>query len=176
MWDIPLVTFLKADNTRVSHPCLSLFRQILIIQVLSSNGIVYPVSIGFAKMSILLLYLRIFKINRSLRLAIYAGIAFTALYYTAVAGVAIRSIVHCNGITRIADPFCKNYAKPVTIMNAVVNVVTDFYILVLPIPCIVKLQLSTRYRIGLLVVFGSGLVYVCSFSLGSSRTSLTKRK
>lgn len=43
-------------------------------------------------------------------------------------------------------------------MNAVINVATDFYILVLPMSCVMKLQITNRRRLGLLLVFASGLV------------------
>jgi sterol-4alpha-carboxylate 3-dehydrogenase (decarboxylating) len=91
-------------------------------------------------------------------LAVYLGIAFIAIYTTAIIGVAIGSIVKCNGLAQISSRFCRNYAKPVVVMNSVINVVTDFYVLVLPIPCIMKLQLSLKRRIGLLLAFGSGIV------------------
>ena len=118
----------------------------------------YPFTICFAKISILLLYLRIFKLDRTLRLAIHAGLLFTTFWYTAILGVAIAAIVKCNGLAQLSNQFCLNYAKPVVVMNAVINVVTDFYILVLPVPCVMKLQINRRRRIGLLLVFASGFV------------------
>jgi sterol-4alpha-carboxylate 3-dehydrogenase (decarboxylating) len=127
-------------------------------QLLSSNGIVYPFTICCAKLSILLLYLRIFKVNRALRLTVYLGITFMVLYYTAIIGVAIGSIVKCNGLAQLSSRFCKNYAKPVTAMNAAVNVLTDFHVLAVPILCIIKLQLSLKHRLGLLLVLGSGIM------------------
>lgn len=70
---------------------------------------------------------------------------------------------HVNCHLQRPDPtlysqFCKDYAKPVVVMNAVINVATEFYILVLPTPCVMKLQITIRRRIGLLLVFASGLV------------------
>lgn len=127
-------------------------------QLLSSNGVVYAFTICFAKLSILLLYLRIFKLERGMRLAVYAGIGFITIYYTAIIGVAIGSIVKCNGLGQMSSRFCKNYAKPVVVMNAVINVVTDLYVLALPIPSVLKLQLNPKRRFGLLLVFASGIV------------------
>ena len=45
-------------------------------------------------------------------------------------------------------------------IQSVINVVTDFYVLLLPIPRLVKLQVSRRRQIGLLLTFLSGLGFV----------------
>ncbi|KAM0803752.1 hypothetical protein BDR22DRAFT_696860 [Usnea florida] len=148
LWDIRALTLLNTHNTRI----------------LSSDGVTYPFTVCFAKISILLLYLRIFKLDRTLRLAIHAGLLFTTLWYTAIMGVAIASIVKCNGLAQLSNQFCLNYEKPVVVMNAVINVVTDFYILILPVPCVMKLQTNKKRKIGLLLVFASGLVS-CAASL-----------
>ena len=106
----------------------------------------------------MLLYLRIFNVNRALRLSIYGGMIFQVLYYTAMIGLGIGSIVECNGPSQGNKQFCKNYGKPVVVLNATVNVVTDIYMLLLPIPCVLKLQLGKRHRLGLLLVFATGIV------------------
>ena len=134
-------------------------------KLLSSNGIVYAFTIFFAKLSIMLLYLRIFNIDRGLRLPIYLGIVFQALFYSAMIGVANGSIAECNGPSQITNQYCKNYGKPVVVLNAAVNVATDIYILLLPIPRVLKLQLGRRHRLGLLLVFATGVVYVVILSL-----------
>lgn len=113
----------------------------------------------------MLLYLRIFDIDRGLRLPIYLGIVFQALFYSAMIGVAIGSIAECNGPSEFNNQYCKNYAKPVVVLHAAVNVATDIYILLLPIPRVLKLQLGRRHRLGLLLVFATGVVYVVIFSL-----------
>ena len=104
----------------------------------------------------MLLYLRIFNVNRALRLSIYFGILFQALFYSAMIGVAIGSIVECSSSTEVTKQFCVNYSRSVVVLNAVVNVITDIYVLLLPIPRILKLQLSNKHRVGLLLVFTTG--------------------
>ncbi|KAF7502951.1 hypothetical protein GJ744_004797 [Endocarpon pusillum] len=144
LWDIPAALLSSTRDRRI----------------LSANGIVYSFTIGFAKLSILLLYLCLFKVDRGLRLAIYLGIAFIAMYYTAIGGAAIASMVKCVGFGRSSTGFCSYYEKPVVVMSTVMHVVTDCYILALPLPCVMKLKLSLRRRIGVLVVFGCGIVVV----------------
>lgn len=45
-------------------------------------------------------------------------------------------------------------------MTSVVNVVCDFYVLLLPLYRITQLQLSFKRKLGLIVVFAWGLAYV----------------
>jgi hypothetical protein len=40
----------------------------------------------------------------------------------------------------------------------VINIVTDFYTLILPIPRVLKLQLNLKRKLGLLGVFAGGLL------------------
>ncbi|KAL2047511.1 hypothetical protein ABVK25_011440 [Lepraria finkii] len=112
----------------------------------------------------MLLYLRIFDIDRGMRLPIYLGIVFQALFYSAMIGAAIGSIAECNGPSQFNNQYCKNYGKPVVVLHAAVNVATDIYILLLPIPRVLKLQLGRRHRLGLLLVFATGVV-TCAVSL-----------
>ena len=108
----------------------------------------------------MLLYLRISSVDRGLRHAIYYGIIFQALFYAAIIGVGIGALVECNGLSQLSNQFCINFGKPVVILIAAVNVITDFYVLALPIRRVLKLQLSFKRKLGLLVVFAGGLVYV----------------
>lgn len=124
-------------------------------QLMSATGIIFPVTIFFAKLSILLLYLRIFSISTPLRISIHIGILVMALFYTAIAGVATTTVVRCVGLQ--SPQFCKTSVGPVQLLNSVFNVVTDFWILVLPMPYIMKLQLPNSRKIGLVAVFGAGL-------------------
>ena len=104
--------------------------------------------------------MRIFKIDRILRFAIYFGIIFQALYYTAVTCVAIGAIVKCDDISANSNRFCINYGKPVVAMNAAVNAATDIYVLLLPLGRVWKLQLSFKRRLGILALFSAGIVFV----------------
>ena len=92
-----------------------------------------------------------------MRRAIIVGIVIETLYYTAFTAVAISSLVKCNALAQMKDQFCINYGKPVVVMNATVNVVTDFYILLLPIPCVLSLQMSSKRKVGILLVFAGGV-------------------
>lgn len=123
---------------------------------MSAAGIVFPVTIFFAKVSILLLYLRIFSVSAPLRISVHIGILVMALFYTAMVGVSISTVIRCVGLAAQTLQFCKTASGPVQLLNSVFNVVTDFWILILPMPHIMKLQLPKSRKIGLVAVFAAG--------------------
>lgn len=72
-------------------------------------------------------------------------------------GVAVGSIVKCNGTAKITNQFCVNYGKPIVILNASINFATDVYVLVLPIRRVLDLQLRMKLKLGLLLLFACGI-------------------
>lgn len=128
------------------------------VQLLSSNGVTYPATIFFAKLSILLFYVRIFSVSKSLRRLIYASTAAMALFYSAMVGVAIASILRCIGVEAISLPLCKAYSGPIILLNGSFNVLSDFWILALPFPYIRKLKLYSAQKIRVMAVFALGIV------------------
>ena len=119
----------------------------------------------------MLLYLRIFTVNRRMRLFTYLGITFQALYYNAFIGIGIGAVVECNGPSQLTHQLCANF-RPLVVLNVTINAVTDIYVLLLPVPCVLKLQLSKRHRLGLLLVFACGVVYAVNLSLLDSQANV----
>ncbi|RAL14383.1 uncharacterized protein BO97DRAFT_341107 [Aspergillus homomorphus CBS 101889] len=87
-----------------------------------------------------------------------------AVLYTSCIAIAIGSLVKCAGLSQLEISYCKFVSGTMITIQSVINVVTDFYVLLLPIPRLVNLQVSRRRRIGLLVTFMSGLG-ACAASL-----------
>lgn len=131
---------------------------------MSLNGVFYPIAILFAKLSILFLYLRIFDVDRRLRLFIVFGMVFQALFYTAMVCLAIANMEKCNSPQKLSSQYCKVYSRQVSVMMPVLNVVTDIYVLALPIHRVLALKLSAKHRLGVLLIFlcGIGCVKVLS--------------
>ncbi|KAI8961538.1 hypothetical protein F5Y11DRAFT_325635 [Daldinia sp. FL1419] len=116
----------------------------------------YYFSIGFIKFSILSFYGAIFS---SKRFQVYLWIvaAFVAAWF--ISSVVV-SIVQCTPIefawdTSIPGGFCINYGLLVLIAG-VINVITDFVILALPVPMILRLQVSKQKRTQLVFTFATG--------------------
>ena len=125
---------------------------------MSSTGIIFPITIFFAKTSILLLYLRIFSISKWLRTSIYIGLTVMALFYTAMVCTGIVAVIKCVGITAGSVQFCDDIGGSIQVVQSAFNVTTDFWILILPMPFVVKLQLPRARKIGLFAVFAAGSV------------------
>ncbi|KAL4965437.1 uncharacterized protein BDV14DRAFT_172676 [Aspergillus stella-maris] len=147
MWDVRAIDLLDPSSNRV----------------LSAGGISFPWTLCFAKISILLLYKRIFPLRREV-IASWIGIVADAVMYAFCIGIAIGSIVKCAGLQSGADSYCRFNAGPMVIIVSVVNVTTDIYVLILPIPRLLHLQVDRWRKIGLLMVFASGLG-ACAASL-----------
>lgn len=57
------------------------------------------------------------------------------------------------------SPFCDFVHTGSVVWQAATNVVTDFYLVILPIPQVLKLKLSKKKKVGLCLTFASGLGY-----------------
>ncbi|KAL8688192.1 MAG: hypothetical protein Q9218_005838 [Villophora microphyllina] len=104
-----------------------------------------------AKLSLLMLYLDVFRPDKRLRYAIYFGIVFTTLFYAGTFIAYCVLAIPRRGQSLIGVMLSKGVASaiPLSIGQGAVNVATDFYILLLPILGVLQLQLPTRKKIGL---------------------------
>ncbi|KAK5630662.1 hypothetical protein RRF57_006377 [Xylaria bambusicola] len=135
------------------------------IQTLSVNGIVYQITTFFTKLSILFLYLRIFNVNQTFARVTIASIIVLTLIYGPLAGLAIGFLAACNDLTSLVEsPFCKDYSSPTLGFSAIFNVVTDLWLLLLPFPLLIKLQIQPQQKLGLAAVFAAG-VGACAASI-----------
>jgi hypothetical protein len=125
------------------------------IQFLAA-GITYPWTVGFTKISILLLYKRLFPVAK-MKIAIWVGIAVIGTLYGAFIIMSAVNIGICVTVGPDISPFCDFVHTGSVIWQAATNVVTDFYLVILPIPQVLKLKLSKKKKIGLCLTFASGL-------------------
>ena len=121
------------------------------------TGVIYLFTILFTKLSILFLYLRIFSISNIFKYTIYSGVVIMTLFYTAMICAGIGAVVLCKDEAADTLQLCKNYSGPVVMLNVVFNVITDFWVLIMPFPLLVKLQMGFRHHVGLTIVFAAGL-------------------
>ena len=113
-----------------------------------------------AKLSLLVLYLEIFRPNVITRYFIYFGIAFVGLVYTSMLiAFAVLSIPK-PGQSLLVSILSPDTAKdiPLGIVQGSVNIASDFYILTLPIPGVWNLQLPLKKRLGVIAIFMTGLL------------------
>ncbi|KAL9577510.1 MAG: hypothetical protein Q9212_006315, partial [Teloschistes hypoglaucus] len=119
----------------------------------------YNPAIFVIKLSIFLLYLRLFAPNIRTRYLIYAGIVYNAITNIAIM-VAFPAICAPRGkdnwISSLEKTSCHNPLEDLAVAAGVLNFASDVYILLLPVPMIWGLQLPMRRKIGLLTVFATG--------------------
>ncbi|KAL4921171.1 hypothetical protein BDW62DRAFT_198185 [Aspergillus aurantiobrunneus] len=109
-------------------------------------GILSAVVTFFTKLALLLLYLRLFALNRAVKFGIWTGIATCAVFYTA-------SLFLYIFIDRSAQAALNN-------ATGVFGAISDVYIITLPLFAVYRLHLS-RWRKGrVAAVFLTGLLAV----------------
>lgn len=129
---------------------------------------VYAPCMWFIKLALFVLYLEVFGRLRWLRYLVFAGIIINGLFSIAS---MVAFIVMCgpkNGqsqfsyISALASPMCTR-SRSLVIILGVVNVISDLYLILIPLPAVWSLQLSFRKKIGLSAMFFTGSMFVCSF-------------
>ncbi|KDB20632.1 hypothetical protein H109_07385, partial [Trichophyton interdigitale MR816] len=131
---------------------------ILVAQVL------YKLVICLAKVSILLLYLRIFYVHQYFR-----RICICLVVFTILSGIAFipPTIWQCSPVEAYWDrsiPHTCLSSFPNWLSYAIINITTDVILLVLPVQQILRLQLTKRDKIALILVFLLGS-FVCITSI-----------
>ncbi|KAM5435473.1 hypothetical protein McanMca71_005251 [Microsporum canis] len=127
--------------------------------------IFYKITSGLTKISVLLLYLQVF-ICAWFKTTCWTGIAVIVAF---TAGTVVSSIFQCNPLPYAFDKktpgagTCINVAA-FWFANASFIIVTDVFIVLLPIPVILRLQLPGRSKVALCGVFALGL-FVCVTSV-----------
>ena len=123
---------------------------------------VYGPVIFFAKLSLFLLYLRLFLPNQWTRILIYFGILATLLLYTATTvafGVLCIPRPGESWVESGFSPRCRS-SFVLTYIQGIFNVVSDLYLLILPIPVVWQLQMPSKKKIGVCAIFMTGILYV----------------
>lgn len=121
---------------------------------------IHPPAVLMAKLSLLFLYLRIFRPNVRLRYFIYFGIAFNLLCYLSlmVGFFIIYMPRKRESMFTVLDKTRNRAGIGLAITLGAVNIVTDFYILFLPIPAVWQLQAPFGTKIGISAVFLTGIL------------------
>ncbi|KAI9682332.1 MAG: hypothetical protein M1817_000386 [Caeruleum heppii] len=119
----------------------------------------YNLTILLVKDSILLLYHRIFIVPR-FKMVVKISLAFMILYQIATLLVDFMICIPVQGFwDRTIEAKCVDEV-PYYITTAAINVFTDVWILLLPVPMIFGLKISLRQKLSLYVIFGLGAI-VC---------------
>ncbi len=123
--------------------------------------LIYTASITAIKLSILALYHRLFATRTNIfRWAVFATAGFTIVIGTSA---FFALLFQCRPIravwTKVPNAQCLN-KKDLTVVPGILNIITDFAILILPLPIIWNLQIGRWRKVALTGVFGLGGLYV----------------
>jgi hypothetical protein len=127
------------------------FKGYLTVQLL------YPLVIGLVKLSILAFYWRLFSIACETRVFIISLAVVVLIWMIVVAFVMLFQYHPIEGAWNLQLPNreCLSYHK-YYLGSAIPNISTDFVIMVIPIPYILRLHMRTDHRIGLIGTFMLG--------------------
>ncbi|KAJ6045779.1 uncharacterized protein N7446_012643 [Penicillium canescens] len=138
--------------------------QIDIYQLLMSFECVYCMTVGIIKISILLMYARIFP-TRGFRIA---AIILGSIVIGWVVAIICVSVFQCTPLAKAWNPTlsgtCINL-KGSFIGNAVPNILTDIAILALPVHVVWGLHATVTHRLSVIAVFllGSFVVFTSAY-------------
>lgn len=162
-WDIQVINLIKW--TKVSYISLSNLSTVsksCMRKIANGIEISYIPIIFITKLSILLLFLRVFVPGGRTRTywIIQSVILFNFLFYLANLPVEIWPCVPRSKLWTPTEPgHCINNEE-VFVAGGTINVISDFTILLLPIVEVWRLHMSTQRKIGVSAVFATGLLYV----------------
>ncbi|KAG9250217.1 uncharacterized protein F5Z01DRAFT_419265 [Emericellopsis atlantica] len=120
--------------------------------------ILWALSLSVSKVSILLLYIRVFPVT-SLMWCACGAIVLIAVWAvgTVIAGLTICQPFAFNWDKTIPGGSCGDQVLSFTI-TGIVNLITDVMVLALPLPYLVRLQLPTYKKMVLIGVFSIGFL------------------
>lgn len=127
---------------------------------------------GFAiwtsKAPILLLYIRLFGVKTWLKVASWVTLAVTFIIF--FVGMVYVGVACSPGGKTLDLPFilnCTTKSTRIGVTLGTTSVIADVIILLLPLPVVLRLQMATMKKIGLSVVFLTGI-----FAIVASAVSL----
>jgi hypothetical protein len=120
----------------------------------------YGIFMFTAKMSLFILLLRIFGNLVWLRNLVYFGIVWNVLYSVAC---FIAFWVLCAPPSGQSWTLYLNSPQCIRSVNlgftqSSINILCDFYLFFIPIPAVLGLQVTTKKKLGIVLVFVTGLV------------------
>lgn len=143
MWDIQLKTFSR------------------LLYDVHVHSIMYSFTVFFIKLSILLQYLRIFVPTRKSNMAMFltTHVVIWSLFLFYLLDVAF-TIGLCNPRRKIWQPWLSNghcYSSGVwSLASGTFNAVSDITVLILPMPCLWRLQIPLKSKLTTIGIFATG--------------------
>ena len=115
-------------------------------------------ALGLIKSSLFIQYYLLFRPLRWIRVCVWIGASTSCLFYTAVSITAFALESPWPGESLLDDILSWHYLKfsQFSVPTGVIGMLVDWYLLILPIPAVLALQMSMGRKLGVLVVFMTG--------------------
>ncbi|KAI0159690.1 hypothetical protein GGR57DRAFT_458354 [Xylariaceae sp. FL1272] len=126
--------------------------------VIFSIEFLYALSVGFVKISVALMIMRIFP-ARHVRIGGITLIVLSALWmlHPLFTGLLLCTPIEANWNPTTPGAECGNQYIGYGVV-AGIDILNELALLILPIPSLLGIHLNTRYKVALLGVFGTGLI------------------
>lgn len=143
--------------------CLEvIFLLIETIQAILATQILYALAIGFVKISITVMLMRLF-IHRNVQIA---GKFVIIISISWMIMTCLVPLLLCKPVQKNWDPAtagtCGNSYVAFGIV-AGIDIFNELCLIILPMPSLFKLYMHRRYKFALACVFGTGIMYVVSY-------------
>ncbi|KAM0795823.1 hypothetical protein BDR22DRAFT_919339 [Usnea florida] len=146
-WDVPVVDYSPG-----------------ILSVLIYSGFVYLLLVGIIKLSCLVFYRRVFSPSQTAKWFISAGMGFVVSAYIAL---FFANIFECSPVRKSWYPELPGHCLHpggLPWASGAINVVSDIFVVVVPIPCIWQLNMKLQRKLRILALFSLG-TFVCITSI-----------
>jgi hypothetical protein len=130
-------------------------------QLLFSFQLIYFPTLLAIKFSILLFLHRTFEVSRRFKIAVYCVGGFTIAWFLTTTFATIFQCTPVSYYWNQAQPgFCGVVPLTFAFATSILNAVSDFVVVVLPIPMVWKLDLPRGRKIGVIAIFLLGGVVI----------------
>lgn len=124
--------------------------------MLTYSEYIYLLLVAFIKFSYLWFYRRVFSPSPKMKWFCLIGIYLIGGAY---AGMFFSTLFQCAPIRRAWHPELPGHCLPekgLPYASGAINVVSDFYVLIIPIPCIWSLNMKLHRKLRVLSIFSLG--------------------
>jgi hypothetical protein len=166
MWDIRVLDLTKPTlqvrkvKNKAPHETVPLTRA----QKVLAAVCLYAAAALFVKLSLFCLYLRLFKVKTAVRWLIYGGMAACVILYSASVIANLVWFIPPPGQPQTIESWSAHSAgagkRPymLAVVQGTFGTISDIYLLVIPVQSILALNMPLAKRIGVSMIFMTGIV------------------
>ena len=122
------------------------------------NGVVVTPALGLIKCSLFIQYYLLFRLLGWVRISVWIGATISVIFYVAVTIIAFVLNSPWPGESLLEDILSWHHHlfTQFSVPTGVIGMLVDLYLLILPIPAVLDMQMSTAKKLGVLTVFMTG--------------------